>query len=143
MRAVVTLQEGETIALGCYQSTVHEIVRAARDAGRRGIQAKVVEAGISDHSPAVTTALLAALKCVKAVITIEGITSAFVVAHGVPEIKSGEAGAGIRSNARDPDGGMRRRQIAVGCVSAYLRFDAASSPGWRTQKNADFMPINR
>ncbi|MDT1862517.1 transketolase family protein, partial [Acinetobacter baumannii] len=65
--AIVTLREGDDIALVATGSTVHEIVDAAQMLADAGIQAKVVS--VPSLRPCDTAALLAALKPCKAVIT--------------------------------------------------------------------------
>ncbi|EMM5414877.1 transketolase family protein [Citrobacter amalonaticus] len=67
--AVVTLREGDTLALVATGSTVHEIVDAAALLADSGIQATVVS--VPSIRPCDTKALLAALKGCKAVITVE------------------------------------------------------------------------
>ncbi|WP_237085223.1 transketolase family protein [Klebsiella pneumoniae] len=67
--AIVTLREGDDIALVATGSTVHEIVDAAQMLADAGIQAKVVS--VPSLRPCDTAALLAALKCKEAVITVE------------------------------------------------------------------------
>ncbi|HBU2798073.1 TPA: transketolase family protein, partial [Klebsiella pneumoniae] len=67
--AIVTLREGDDIALVATGSTVHEIVDAAQMLADAGIQAKVVS--VPSLRPCDTAALLAALKPCKAVITVE------------------------------------------------------------------------
>lgn len=67
--AVVTLREGDTLALVATGSTVHEIVDAAALLADSGIQATVVS--VPSIRPCDTKALLAAVKGCKAVITVE------------------------------------------------------------------------
>lgn len=67
--AVVTLREGDALALVATGSTVHEIVDAAALLADSGIQATVVS--VPSIRPCDTKALLAAIKDCKAVITVE------------------------------------------------------------------------
>lgn len=67
--AVVTLREGDALALVAMGSTVHEIVDAAALLADSGIQATVVS--VPSIRPCDTKALLAAVKDCKAVITVE------------------------------------------------------------------------
>ena len=67
--AVVTLREGDVLALVATGSTVHEIVDAAALLADSGIQATVVS--VPSIRPCDTKALLAAVKDCKAVITVE------------------------------------------------------------------------
>jgi transketolase len=67
--AVVTLREGDALALVATGSTVHEIVDAAALLADSGIQATVVS--VPSIRPCDTKALLAAVKGCKAVITVE------------------------------------------------------------------------
>lgn len=67
--AVVTLREGDALALVATGSTVHEIVDAAALLADSGIQATVVS--VPSIRPCDTKALLAAVKDCKAVITVE------------------------------------------------------------------------
>lgn len=67
--AVVTLREGDVLALVATGSTVHEIVEAAALLADSGIQATVVS--VPSIRPCDTKALLAAVKDCKAVITVE------------------------------------------------------------------------
>ena len=66
---MLTLREGEDVALVATGSTVHEVVEAAQQLADLGIQAKVVS--VPSIRPCDTAALLAALKPCKAVITVE------------------------------------------------------------------------
>jgi transketolase len=67
--AVLTLREGEDVALVATGSTVHEMVEAAQQLADLGIQAKVVS--VPSIRPCDTAALLAALKPCGSVITVE------------------------------------------------------------------------
>lgn len=67
--AVVTLREGDVLALVATGSTVYEIVDAAALLADSGIQATVVS--VPSIRPCDTKALLAAVKDCKAVITVE------------------------------------------------------------------------
>ena len=67
--AVVTLREGDVLALVATGSTVHEIVDAAALLADSGIQATVVS--VPSIRPCDTKALLAAVKDCKAVITVD------------------------------------------------------------------------
>ncbi|EGT4254481.1 transketolase family protein [Citrobacter amalonaticus] len=67
--AVVTLRQGDALALVATGSTVHEIVDAAALLADSGIQATVVS--VPSIRPCDTKALLAAVKDCKAVITVE------------------------------------------------------------------------
>lgn len=67
--AVVTLREGDALALVATGSTVHEIVDAAALLADSGIQATVVS--VPSIRPCDTKALLAAVKGCKTVITVE------------------------------------------------------------------------
>ena len=67
--AIVTLREGDSLALVATGSTVHEIVDAAALLADSGIQATVVS--VPSIRPCDTQALLAAVKGCKAVITVE------------------------------------------------------------------------
>lgn len=67
--AVLTLREGEDVALVATGATVHEIVDAAALLVDAGIQAKVVS--VPSIRPCDTKALLSALQGCKAVITVE------------------------------------------------------------------------
>ena len=89
--AVVTLREGDSLALVATGSTVHEIVDAAALLADSGIQATVVS--VPSIRPCDTQALLAAVKGCKAVITVEehningGLGS--LVAEGLAEAGTG------------------------------------------------------
>ncbi|HBZ6193927.1 transketolase family protein, partial [Klebsiella sp. K796] len=67
--AVLTLREGEDVALVATGSTVHEVVEAAQQLADLGIQAKVVS--VPSIRPCDTAALLAALRPCGSVITVE------------------------------------------------------------------------
>lgn len=124
--AVVTLREGEDIALVATGSTVHEIVDAAQMLVNAGIQAKVVS--VPSIRPCDTTALLAALKPCKAVITVEEHNVNGGLGSLVAEVLA-EAGAGIPLKRLGiPDG-----EYAAAADRGWLRkhhgFDAASVAG--------------
>ncbi len=71
--AVLTLREGEDVALVATGSTVHEVVEAAQQLADLGIQAKVVS--VPSIRPCDTAALLAVLQPCGSVITSKSITS--------------------------------------------------------------------
>jgi len=90
--AVVTLREGDTLALVATGSTVHEIVDAAALLADSGIQATVVS--VPSIRPCDTKALLAAVKGCKAVITVEEHNINGGLGSLVAEVLA-EAGAGV------------------------------------------------
>lgn len=121
--AVVTLREGEDIALVATGSTVHEIVDAAQILADAGIAAKVVS--VPSIRPCDTAALLAALKPCKAVITVEEHNVNGGLGGLVAEVLA-EAGAGMTLKRLGiPDG-----EYAAAADRGWLRkhhgFDAAS-----------------
>ena len=121
--AVLTLREGEDVALVATGSTVHEVVEAAQQLADLGIQAKVVS--VPSIRPCDTAALLAALKPCKAVITVEEHNVNGGVGSLVAEVLA-EAGVGIPLKRLGiPDG-----EYAAAADRGWLRkhhgFDAAS-----------------
>jgi transketolase len=101
--AVLTLREGEDVALVATGSTVHEMVEAAQQLADLGIQAKVVS--VPSIRPCDTAALLAALKPCGSVITVEEHNVNGGLGSLVAEVLA-EAGVGIRSSAGDPGWGV-------------------------------------
>ncbi|HEY4468630.1 MAG TPA: transketolase C-terminal domain-containing protein [Klebsiella sp.] len=121
--AVVTLREGEDIALVATGSTVHEIVDAAQILADAGIKAKVVS--VPSIRPCDTAALLAALKPCQAVMTVEEHNVNGGLGSMVAEVLA-EAGAGIPLKRLGiPDG-----EYAAAADRGWLRkhhgFDAVS-----------------
>ena len=121
--AVVTLREGEDIALVATGSTVHEVVDAAQRLADAGIQAKVVS--VPSIRPCDTAALLLALKPCKAVITVEEHNVNGGLGSLVAEVLA-EAGVGIPLKRLGiPDG-----EYAAAADRGWLRqhhgFDAAA-----------------
>ncbi len=113
--AVVTLREGDTLALVATGSTVHEIVDAAALLADSGIQATVVS--VPSIRPCDTKALLAALKGCKAVITVEEHNINGGLGSLVAEVLA-EAGAGVV---------LKRLGIPDG------EYAAAADRGWMRQ----------
>lgn len=121
--AVVTLRDGEDIALVATGSTVHEIVDAAQILADAGVQAKVVS--VPSIRPCDTAALLAVLKPCKAVVTVEEHNVNGGLGSLVAEVLA-EAGVGITLKRLGiPDG-----EYAAAADRGWLRkhhgFDAAS-----------------
>lgn len=113
--AVVTLREGEDIALVATGSTVHEIVDAAQRLADAGIQAKVIS--VPSIRPCDTQALLAELLSCKAVVTVEEHNVNGGLGSLVAEVLA-EAGAGIA---------LKRLGIPDG------EYAAAADRGWMRQ----------
>ncbi|MET6676878.1 transketolase family protein [Citrobacter amalonaticus] len=113
--AVVTLREGDTLALVATGSTVHEIVDAAALLADSGIQATVVS--VPSIRPCDTKALLAAVKGCKAVITVEEHNINGGLGSLVAEVLA-EAGAGVV---------LKRLGIPDG------EYAAAADRGWMRQ----------
>ncbi|MBA8560840.1 transketolase family protein [Citrobacter freundii] len=121
--AVLTLREGEHVALVATGSTVHEIVDAAALLADVGIQAKVVS--VPSIRPCDTKALLSALQGCKAVITVEEHNINGGLGSLVAEVLA-EAGMGaILKRLGIPDG-----EYAAAADRGWLRqhhgFDAAA-----------------
>ena len=121
--AVLTLREGEHVALVATGSTVHEIVDAAALLADAGIQAKVVS--VPSIRPCDTKALLSALQGCKAVITVEEHNINGGLGSLVAEVLA-EAGMGaILKRLGIPDG-----EYAAAADRGWLRqhhgFDAAA-----------------
>lgn len=121
--AVLTLREGEHVALVATGSTVHEIVDAAALLADAGIQAKVVS--VPSIRPCDTKALLSALQGSKAVITVEEHNINGGLGSLVAEVLA-EAGMGaILKRLGIPDG-----EYAAAADRGWLRqhhgFDAAA-----------------
>lgn len=119
--AIVTLREGEDIALVATGSTVHEIVDAAALLADSGIQATVVS--VPSIRPCDMKALLSALHGCKAVITVEEHNVNGGLGSLVAEVLAG-AGAGTRLKRLGiPDG-----EYAVAADRGWMRqhhgFDA-------------------
>lgn len=121
--AVVTLREGDSLALVATGSTVHEIVEAAALLADSGIQATVVS--VPSIRPCDTQALLAAVKGCKAVITVEEHNINGGLGSLVAEVLA-EAGTGaVLKRLGIPDG-----EYAAAADRGWMRqhhgFDAQS-----------------
>lgn len=121
--AVLTLREGEHVALVATGSTVHEIVDAAALLADAGIQAKVVS--VPSIRPCDTKALLSALQDSKAVITVEEHNINGGLGSLVAEVLA-EGGVGaVLKRLGIPDG-----EYAAAADRGWLRqhhgFDAAA-----------------
>lgn len=121
--AVVTLREGDSLALVATGSTVHEIVDAAALLADSGIQATVVS--VPSIRPCDTQALLAAVKGCKAVITVEEHNINGGLGSLVAEVLA-EAGTGaVLKRLGIPDG-----EYAAAADRGWMRqhhgFDAES-----------------
>lgn len=121
--AVVTLREGDDIALVATGSTVHEIVDAAQMLADAGVRAQVVS--VPSIRPCDTDALLRALKRCKSVITVEEHNVNGGLGSLVAEVL-GEAGIGMKLKRLGiPDG-----EYAAAADRGWLRrhhgFDALS-----------------
>ena len=121
--AVVTLREGDSLALVATGSTVHEIVDAAALLADSGIQATVVS--VPSIRPCDTQALLAAVKGCKAVITVEEHNINGGLGSLVAEVLA-EAGTGaVLKRLGIPDG-----EYAAAADRGWMRqhhgFDAGS-----------------
>ncbi|HCB2208421.1 TPA: transketolase family protein [Citrobacter farmeri] len=121
--AVVTLREGDSLALVATGSTVHEIVDAAALLADSGIQATVVS--VPSIRPCDTKALLAAVKGCKAVITVEEHNINGGLGSLVAEVLA-EAGTGaVLKRLGIPDG-----EYAAAADRGWMRqhhgFDAGS-----------------
>lgn len=116
--AVVTLREGDSLALVATGSTVHEIVDAAALLADSGIQATVVS--VPSIRPCDTQALLAAVKGCKAVITVEEHNINGGLGSLVAEVLA-EAGTGaVLKRLGIPDG----------------EYAAAADRGWMRQHHS-------
>ena len=116
--AIVTLREGDDIALVATGSTVHEIVDAAQMLADAGIQAKVVS--VPSLRPCDTAALLAALQPCGSVITVEEHNVNGGLGSLVAEVLA-EAGGHCPAAVGDPGRGRTPPPpIAAGCVSTGL-----------------------
>lgn len=121
--AVVTLREGDSLALVATGSTVHEIVDAAALLADSSIQATVVS--VPSIRPCDTQALLAAVKGCKAVITVEEHNINGGLGSLVAEVLA-EAGTGaVLKRLGIPDG-----EYAAAADRGWMRqhhgFDAES-----------------
>ena len=121
--AIVTLREGDSLALVATGSTVHEIVDAAALLADSGIQATVVS--VPSIRPCDTKALLAAVKGCKAVITVEEHNINGGLGSLVAEVLA-EAGTGaVLKRLGIPDG-----EYAAAADRGWMRqhhgFDAGS-----------------
>lgn len=121
--AVVTLREGDSLALVATGSTVHEIVDAAALLADSGIQATVIS--VPSIRPCDTQALLAAVKGCKAVITVEEHNINGGLGSLVAEVLA-EAGTGaVLKRLGIPDG-----EYAAAADRGWMRqhhgFDAQS-----------------
>lgn len=121
--AIVTLREGDSLALVATGSTVHEIVDAAALLADSGIQATVVS--VPSIRPCDTQALLAAVKGCKAVITVEEHNINGGLGSLVAEVLA-EAGTGaVLKRLGIPDG-----EYAAAADRGWMRqhhgFDAES-----------------
>ncbi|HCC5837482.1 transketolase family protein [Citrobacter farmeri] len=121
--AVVTLREGDSLALVATGSTVHEIVDAAALLADSGIQATVVS--VPSIRPCDTQGLLAAVKGCKAVITVEEHNINGGLGSLVAEVLA-EAGTGaVLKRLGIPDG-----EYAAAADRGWMRqhhgFDAES-----------------
>ncbi|MBC6555888.1 transketolase C-terminal domain-containing protein [Citrobacter meridianamericanus] len=121
--AVLTLREGEHVALVATGSTVHEIVDAAALLADAGIQAKVVS--VPSIRPCDTKALLSVLQGCKAVITVEEHNINGGLGSLVAEVLA-EGGVGaVLKRLGIPDG-----EYAAAADRGWLRqhhgFDAAA-----------------
>lgn len=121
--AVLTLREGEHVALVATGSTVHEIVDAAALLADAGIQAKVVS--VPSIRPCDTKDLLSALQGSKAVITVEEHNINGGLGSLVAEVLA-EGGVGaVLKRLGIPDG-----EYAAAADRGWLRqhhgFDAAA-----------------
>lgn len=120
--AIVTLREGDDIALVATGSTVHEIVDAAQMLADAGIQAKVVS--VPSLRPCDTAALLAALQPCGSVITVEEHNVNGGLGSLVAEVLA-EAGVGIALQRLGiPDGEYAAADR--GWMRQYHGFDAAA-----------------
>ncbi|MBJ9257606.1 transketolase family protein [Citrobacter amalonaticus] len=121
--AVVTLREGDTLALVATGSTVHEIVDAAALLADSGIQATVVS--VPSIRPCDTKALLAALKGCKAVITVEEHNINGGLGSLVAEVLAEGGTAAVLKRLGIPDG-----EYAAAADRGWMRqhhgFDAQS-----------------
>lgn len=120
---VLTLREGEHVALVATGSTVHEIVDAAALLADAGIQAKVVS--VPSIRPCDTKALLSVLQGCKAVITVEEHNINGGLGSLVAEVLA-EGGVGaVLKRLGIPDG-----EYAAAADRGWLRqhhgFDAAA-----------------
>lgn len=120
---MLTLREGEDVALVATGSTVHEVVEAAQQLTDLGIRAKVVS--VPSIRPCDTAALLAALRPCGSVITVEEHNVNGGLGSPVAEVLA-EAGVGIPLKRLGiPDG-----EYAAAADRGWLRkhhgFDAAS-----------------
>lgn len=105
---MLTLREGEDVALVATGSTVHEVVEAAQQLADLGIRAKVVS--VPSIRPCDTAALLAALQPCGSVITVEEHNVNGGLGSLVAEVLA-EAGVGIALQRLGiPDGVRRRRR---------------------------------
>lgn len=121
--AVVTLREGDELALVATGSTVHEVVDAAALLADAGIQATVI--GVPSIRPCDTHALLAALKGCKVVMTVEEHNVNGGLGSLVAEVMA-EAGSGaVLKRTGIPDG-----EYAAAADRGWMRqhhgFDAQS-----------------
>lgn len=121
--AVVTLREGDSLALVATGSTVHEIVDAAALLADSGIQVTVVS--VPSIRPCDTKALLAAVKGCKAVISVEEHNINGGLGSLVAEVLA-EAGTGaVLKRLGIPDG-----EYAAAADRGWMRqhhgFDAQS-----------------
>ena len=121
--AVVTLREGDSLALVATGSTVHEIVDAAALLADSGIQATVVS--VPSIRPCDTKALLAAVKGCKAVITVEEHNINGGLGSLVAEVLA-EAGTGAVLNRLGIPDGEYAAAADRGWMRQHHGFDAGS-----------------
>ncbi|MFG1172837.1 transketolase family protein [Erwiniaceae bacterium CAU 1747] len=119
--AVVTLREGDDLALVATGSTVHEIVDAAALLADAGIQATVVS--VPSIRPCDTEALLAAMQGCKAVITVEEHNVNGGLGSLVAEVLA-EAGAGVMLKRLGIPDGEYAAAADRGWMRQYHGFDA-------------------
>lgn len=119
--AVVTLREGDDLALVATGSTVHEIVDAAALLADSGIQATVVS--VPSIRPCDTKALLEALQGCKAVITVEEHNVNGGLGGLVAEVLA-EAGAGVMLKRLGIPDGEYAAAADRGWMRQYHGFDA-------------------
>lgn len=121
--AVLTLREGEDVALVATGSTVHEVVEAAQQLADLGIQAKVVS--VPSIRPCDTAALLAALRPCGSVITVEEHNVNGGLGSLVAEVLA-EAGVGIALQRLGIPDGEYAAAADRGWMRQYHGFDAAA-----------------
>ena len=121
--AVLTLREGEDVALVATGSTVHEVVEAAQRLADLGVQAKVVS--VPSIRPCDTAALLAALRPCDSVITVEEHNVNGGLGSLVAEVLA-EAGVGMTLQRLGIPDGEYAAAADRGWMRQYHGFDAAA-----------------